>query len=99
MRPLRKGICGNEVELHTEFLLKKQFLPIYSGNCTVLIVHSPAQGLFSRFLREGHLEGAGGDRDAGGAVGGDGVGDRDAAVGGSKSPEPGEHAASLSSGI
>lgn len=41
------------------FFLKKQFLPIYSGNCTVLIVQSLAQGLFSRFRAGAHLEGAG----------------------------------------
>lgn len=64
------------------FFLKKQFLPIYSGNCTVLIVQSLAQGLFSRFRAGAHLEGAGR---------GQGCGRR------KKSPEPEECAASLAS--
>lgn len=75
------------------FFLKKQFLPIYSGNCTVLIVQSLAQGLFSRFWAGAHLEGEGmgGWGQPEGAGRGQGCGRR------KKSPEPEECAASLAS--
>lgn len=65
-----------KVNVTPNFFLK-QFLPIESDNCTILIVQSLAQGLLSKIPGGGEqLEGEGGGKDAEGAAGGAAGGSR-----------------------